>query len=378
MNFNDALLTVKLTLESEAVPLLIGESGIGKTSLVKKLGLEENYYVVNIDANLLKEGEIGGLPTVEDYVINIYGRAVKSKRTVYAIHIKLLQVEEYLRENNNGKVLLFIDELNRCEHTVQQELMNLILNREINGYMLPKNVYVIAAMNPSNKYEKYGQSDYQVVEMDPAQENRFVWIDMDSDIKNWLTWAMSEEGNIHKDIIEFIGTFPEYLHNPYGEESVKATPRSWERVSKAYKIYLNNKSKYPHKIFYNLVKGNVGASITQDFFNYLEETKNAIIKPEDIFNRGYISDELYVKVKGESHSKLYIAAKNALLYLKGIEHGEKEINLFSEFIQMYPKDLKAGIMQDIKFNYSDSLYREFINNDIFIEGYFSLYEDLED
>lgn len=378
MNFNDALLTVKLTLESGAVPLLIGESGIGKTSLIKQLGTHENYYVVNIDANLLKEGEIGGLPTVEDYIISKDENTIKSKRTIYAIHIKLLQVEEYLRENNNGKVLLFIDELNRCEHTVQQELMNLILNREINGYMLPKNVDVIAAMNPSNKYNKYHQSEYQVVDMDPAQENRFVWIDIDSDTKSWLTWAMSEEGNIHTDIIEFIGTFPDYLHTPYIEESIKATPRSWERVSKAYGVYLSNKNKYPSKIFYNLVKGNVGGSIAQDFLNFLEENKNPIIKPQDIFEKGYLSDELYVKVKNESHSRLYIAAKNALLYLKHSEHGENDINLFAEFIQMYPKDLKVGIMQEVKFNYSDSLYKEFLDNDIFIEGYFSLYEDLDD
>ena len=38
--------------------------------------------------------------------------------------------------------MLFIDELNRCEHAVQQELMNLILNREINGFKMPEEVRV--------------------------------------------------------------------------------------------------------------------------------------------------------------------------------------------------------------------------------------------
>lgn len=61
MNFNDALLTIDLTIKTGEVPLIIGESGIGKTSLVKNLGKDKGYYVVNIDANLLKEGEIGGL-----------------------------------------------------------------------------------------------------------------------------------------------------------------------------------------------------------------------------------------------------------------------------------------------------------------------------
>lgn len=71
-----------------------------------------------------------------------------------------------IEKGNN--VLLFIDELNRCEHAVQQELMNLILNREINGYKLNKDVKILAAMNPSNEYG--AELDYQVVDMDPAQK----------------------------------------------------------------------------------------------------------------------------------------------------------------------------------------------------------------
>ena len=85
-------------------------------------------------------------------------------------------MKKYLKEKT---VLLFIDEINRCEHTVQQELMNLILNREINGYKLPEGVKILAAMNPSSKYGS--DFDYQVVDMDAAQENRFVWLSMEPD-----------------------------------------------------------------------------------------------------------------------------------------------------------------------------------------------------
>ena len=38
MKFEEALMCVELVIESDAVPLLIGESGIGKTSLIRKLG----------------------------------------------------------------------------------------------------------------------------------------------------------------------------------------------------------------------------------------------------------------------------------------------------------------------------------------------------
>ena len=87
MNYSDCLNAVSLVLESNEVPLIIGESGIGKTSLVKRIAKEKSYYLVTIDANLLKEGEIGGLPIVDN------------KTTVYATHHKLVEIDRVLNEN---------------------------------------------------------------------------------------------------------------------------------------------------------------------------------------------------------------------------------------------------------------------------------------
>ena len=65
MNFIDTLRSVELVLATEEVPLVVGESGIGKTALANKLAKENNWSLIVIDGNLLKEGEIGGLPTVK-------------------------------------------------------------------------------------------------------------------------------------------------------------------------------------------------------------------------------------------------------------------------------------------------------------------------
>jgi MoxR-like ATPase len=376
MNFSDALFTTELVIESGAVPLLIGESGIGKTALIKKLSLRNDYYHIIIDGNMLKEGEIGGLPTVEEYKAFVDGKEVVKKRTVYAIHAKLQEIDRALMDEPRRTVLLFIDEINRCEHSVQQELMNIILNREINGYILPENVVVAAAMNPSNKYELYSSSDYQVVDMDPAQEDRFVWIEMEADVKSWLAWG-AEEGRIHSDVLTFISSFPEYLHTPYSNEMVKATPRSWERVSKAYEVYLSKKNSVPSRIFLNMVRGNVGGSIAQEFYSFIESNKNPLILPEDIFNEVAISEELKSRVKKESYSRLYMTAKNILSYIKNSEEKKEKVRLFSEFLNNYPKDLKLGIMKELKESYEDSIYEDFLDEDAFLEGFFEIYNEIE-
>lgn len=375
MNFADALLSIELVLESGAVPLLIGESGIGKTALIKRLCQKKGYHSIVIDGNMLKEGEIGGLPTIEEYLALVDGCEVKKKRTAYAVHTKLQEIDEILRVEPNKAILIFIDEINRCEHTVQQELMNIILNREINGYRLSDSVKVAAAMNPSSKYEQFSSSDYQVVDLDPAQEDRFVWLDIEADVKSWIVWGI-EEGQIHDDILSFISSFPEYLHTPHSNEMVKATPRSWERVSNAYKVYLNRRAEFPARIFINTVKGNVGASIAQEFYSFLENNKNPIIKPEDVFGKDAVSEELAAKIKKESHSRLYMTAKSLLRHMKSCEDKETDVRTFSEFIQYYPPDLKLAVMREIRENYYEDLYQLFLRQSSFIEGFFKIYNDI--
>lgn len=371
MNFIDTLRSVELVLATEEVPLVIGESGIGKTALAKKLAKDNNWSLVVIDGNLLKEGEIGGLPTIESYMtVDSNGNRLEKKTTIYAVHTKLREIDEEI--NKGKKVLLFIDEINRCEHTVQQELMNLILNREINGYKLHDDVNILAAMNPSSKYGS--DFDYQVVDMDAAQENRFVWLNMESDHKAWLKWAM--ESGIEQKVIEFIGVFPEYLHK-INEDDVRATPRSYERVSKAFKEYKERKDSIPKSVFLNVIKGNVGKVIAEEFVNFVESDHTPLISFYEVFLGDTLNSEIIEKIKSESHTRLYLTAMNILKSLEeNIKNINEEyvyyINRFIEFLNEYPIDLMVGIMKDMKSSYPES-YKRALENEKFVESYFEAY-----
>ncbi|MDB8805245.1 MULTISPECIES: ATP-binding protein [unclassified Romboutsia] len=372
MNFIETLKSVDLVLATGEVPLVVGESGIGKTALAKKLAKENEWSLIVIDGNLLKEGEIGGLPTVESYIIsNSNGQEIVKKTTVYAVHNKLREIDEEISKGRN--VLLFIDEINRCEHTVQQELMNLILNREINGYKLHDDVKILAAMNPSSKYGS--DFDYQVVDMDAAQENRFVWLNMESDYNQWLKWAIGE--GLEQKVIEFISTFPEYLHK-INEGDVSATPRSYERVSKSYKVYKDQKDSIPKAVFLNVIKGNVGKVIAEEFINFIESDYSPLISYEEVFCGETLSESVIEKVKNESHTRLYLSVMNILRDLESnIKNEDYEasyyINRFVQFLKVYPIDLMVGIMKEIKNSYK-KVYEKAIENEEFVEAYFESYK----
>ena len=373
MNFIETLKSVDLVLATGEVPLVVGESGIGKTALAKQLAKENNYSLVVIDGNLLKEGEIGGLPTVESYkAIDSNGIEIEKKTTIYAVHNKLREID--IKIENGKEVLLFIDEINRCEHTVQQELMNLILNREINGYKLDDKVKILAAMNPSSKYGS--DFDYQVVDMDAAQENRFVWLNMESDYNQWIKWAIG--AGIEQKVIEFISTFPEYL-NKVNDEDVRATPRSYERVSKTYKIY-KEQGNIPRNIFLNVIKGNIGKVIAEEFVSFVEANHEPLISYNDVFSGGALSLEVIEKINNENHTRLYLSAMNILRDLEikiKDEYFDRNyhMNRFITFLKAYPIDLMVGIMKDIKNSYN-SVYEIAIENEDFVEAYFESYASI--
>ncbi|WP_139904758.1 AAA family ATPase [Clostridium thermarum] len=370
MNFKEALLTSELILKSGAVPMLVGESGIGKTALVRELAERNGYYLVNIDGNLLKEGEIGGLPIVEDYSVYKDENKTTKKRTVYAVHHKLQEIDKALEENSKRPVLLFIDELNRCEHVVQQELMNIILNREINGYKLPANTLVMAAMNPSSKFNNFSASDYQVVEMDPAQENRFVWLELESDAASWLLWG--KRVGIHQDVLNFISIFPQYLHKPDMEGAVRATPRSWERVSRIYEAATANKDHYSSDIFLHAVKGNVGPYIAQEFMNFINNKDKSYLIASELLNRDTLDEELIARIKNESYEKQYLLAVNCIGEISE-NPNPRIIRYFTSIIRLFPKDLRMAIMKKIKRDMDQDSYESFLDCEEFIEGYFEIF-----
>ena len=70
MNYADTLKSVDLVLATGEVPLVVGETGIGKTALAKELAEANGWSLIVIDGNLLKEGEIDEKGTHSELIKN--------------------------------------------------------------------------------------------------------------------------------------------------------------------------------------------------------------------------------------------------------------------------------------------------------------------
>lgn len=131
--------------------LIYGDHGVGKTSIVKnwwdKIGLN---YVMLSGATLDPWTDLVGIPKMFDRDDKTFIK--------YAL-------PETISEDMEG---IFIDEINRAPAKVRNALLELILNKSINGRKFPKLRFIWAAANPPDS-----NNNYDVEELDPAQEDRF-------------------------------------------------------------------------------------------------------------------------------------------------------------------------------------------------------------
>ena len=107
---------------------------------------------------------------------------------------------------------------------------------------------------------------------------------------------------------------------------------------------------------------------------FIENYKNPLISPQEIIELELIPDQLKDILGKENPSRLHIFSRNFLSLIEERGCKEEEITLFSKVITFYPKDLRIGIMKEIKESYSSKLYEAFLEDEVFIDGFFDSYK----
>lgn len=145
MKFNETLTEIiRLDLEIGAVPALMGEPGIGKSSFVEALALEMDTKAFVLACNQLADkADLTG------------GRLVPyetpsgetSYKQVFYPHEVIQDAIEYATANPREWPILFLDEINRSTSDVTSAALSLPTLRRIGSVKLPPNLRIIVAGN---------------------------------------------------------------------------------------------------------------------------------------------------------------------------------------------------------------------------------------
>jgi len=253
---NKAKTSIKHAMQKNRPIFLWGPPGIGKSDIVKQITESfTNSLLIDIRLSLWEPTDIKGIP----YFDSVLGKMV------WAPPMELPDEE---LASKYDTIVLFLDEMNSAAPAVQAAAYQLILNRRVGQYKLPKNVRIVAAGNR--------EADKGVTYRMPAPlANRFVHIELTVSFDDWFQWAVDNKQ--HKDVVGYLQFAKQDLYDfdPKSPSRSFATPRSWSFVSELLEDELDDTTTT------DLVSGSVGEGLAVKFMAHRKVAAN-MPNPTDI------------------------------------------------------------------------------------------------
>lgn len=189
---------------------LKGHQGIGKTQILQQVAKELGWDYKAIYCAQTSTEDLIGMPKIVDD-----GKGGLStefaKPTLFP---------------DKENTIFVLEEINRAPLEVQQSVLQLLTDKKIGNFVLPKNTLICACINPTD-------SVYMTQELDSVFVNRMVTIDVETSIDEFCAYA--EKKGVDPDIINYIGSLnssqaaihftPKPSENTIGKPM--ASPRTW-------------------------------------------------------------------------------------------------------------------------------------------------------
>ena len=251
--------SIRKAIQTRRPVFLWGPPGIGKSDIVKQIGQDAGREVIDVRLALWEPTDIKGIP---------YYNAEKGTM-VWAPPSELPM-------DPDSTAIIFLDELNSAPPAVQAAAYQLILNRRVGTYALPKGVDIVAAGNR--------EGDRGVTYRMPAPlANRFIHLEMKIDFDDFQEWAVMN--SVHPEVVGYVGFAKQDLYDfdPKSPSKAFATPRSWVFVSDLLKD-----DDCDIDTLHNLIAGAVGDGLAVKFMAH-RKIAGRLPKAEDILS-GKVKD----------------------------------------------------------------------------------------
>ena len=295
------------TLIETDTPLFIhGSPGIGKSYIVAEVAKKNGLELVDVRLSQMDPVDLRGVPSI------------KGDQTVWMPPV-------FFPRDTGSKGILFLDELNSAPPSVQAAIYQLVLDRKMGEYELPKNWRIVCAGNRV--------SDRGVVFRLPTPlANRMVHLHVQARFEDFKLFAI--KNGLHPFVIGFLGFRPDLLStDPVVEDDANpafATPRSYEMLSNILKKSLDIAKIMP------IIYGTIGYSAGIEFTSYVKVY-------EELPDVAAIYEGHYPRV--EMKPALLYALVSALVeYFNGSELHKEHLFAFSETL---PTEFGVMLIKDV-------------------------------
>lgn len=324
---------------------VIGESGLGKTSVVLQVAEKNNLQVVKLNLAQIEElGDLVGFPirqfelcATADVKVPVEGpkfemkkvklpngtevlKKVEVKETVVdakskkCIWVDENAVDQYIKQgyeftgqkkmsycppewiaDKTAGGILMLDDWNRADTRFIQAIMELVDRQEYISWKLPKDWHIILTANPDD-------GNYMVNSIDSAQKTRFVSVNMKWDHERWAEWAETE--NLDGRCINFVLMHPEIVQPEKG-----VNPRSITTFFNCISSILVFDNQLP--LIQMVGEGSVGPEVATLFTSFIHNKLDKLISPKDILLKAddaVVKKQLLEAIEGDNSYRADIAS----------------------------------------------------------------------
>jgi len=228
---------IKATIQAESCIAVFGRRGTGKTQISKQVIDEIDAEEVYLNLSVLERVDLGGYP-------KLMGVDSTESYVRYLLPIFYEKMVSF-----NRPVVLLLDEVDKCDPSLNAPLLELVQFRSINGRRLENLKSVIMTGNLTAE----GGQRPSLPLLDRAE--KFL---AETTVVDWLNWAGSKKGVIHPSITAFIHEKPAELFGDVdpGEVYADPSPRGWHNASKL--LFIGEEKNWSDKIMQEKVQACVG------------------------------------------------------------------------------------------------------------------------
>lgn len=322
---------LQIVLRTDITPMIWGEHGLGKSSVVKQLAQSNGLEFIDLRLSQVEAGDLIGMPDRSQ------------GKTVW--------LEPLWWPKPGTKGILFLDELNRAKEDVLQCVFQLVLDKELYTHKLPEQWKIVAACNPPDQYF--------VNELDPALMDRFIHLKFKNSKDDWTNYV-SSKGDVHPAIIAFINANPSNLCKDLDYNlPIQPTPRSWDMLGVLFNV-MSPQEINDYGV--SLASGLIGSNLAVTLIKHIQGMLKSIPSGDKIMQGDYKKfwEEADHSVNG---GILEYAIQNLLYYLKSdaYKYSTKTANNFVKFLLDIPSDFSTKVVKLLLVNQEHPTIKKLMN-----------------
>jgi len=197
--------------EIQTAVMIWGAPGIGKSSVVASVAKKHGFPLVDLRISQLAPQDLRGLPVPD-----------------LAKQIAKWVPPNFFPQDPESKGILFLDEINMAPPVVQGIAQQLVLDRRMGDYVVPKGWFIWAAGN-----RKSDQAT--VFEMSAPLANRFLHVTVRADFPSFLDYMA--RNMFTEEIVGFLLGNQDLLHKmstTFPPSPAWPSPRMWDEADKLF------------------------------------------------------------------------------------------------------------------------------------------------